>query len=337
MIDPLFSPRSGSRRALLVSAVAAGLVLGPVSSAVASARPAAVVAQSAAPENTPVQNAVTTGAPAPLYPNMRPTTAEIAFGAPGDAQIRNVTVPTLTPYLPAPGTATGAAVIVAPGGGFMLLAIENEGEAVARALAARGVTAFVLKYRTDVMSEDRAAFAAEAVARITAYVRAKKVDSRQTPFQSPFKGQAFAEADQAQALKLVRERANEWGVDPKRVGILGFSAGAIAITDLVSGSTGARPDFVGLVYGNYDRPIPTGAPPAFIAMAADDPLQGVRPAQDTYAAWTAAGAPAELHLYERGGHGFGMRQQGASSDGWFDAFIRWMGSRGLLAERTTSD
>ncbi|MEN5364149.1 alpha/beta hydrolase [Brevundimonas intermedia] len=313
------------------------LTLGLASAVSASAAATEGASRSAPAQAASAQGVVTTGAPIPLYGDMRATTAEIAFGAPGDAQVRNVTVPTLTPYLPAPGTATGAAVIVAPGGGFMLLAIENEGEAVARALAARGVTAFVLKYRTDVMSEDRAAFAAEAVARITAYVRAKKADDRQTPFQSPFKGQALAEEDQAQALNLVRERADQWGVDPNRVGILGFSAGAIAITDLVSGSTGARPDFVGLVYGNYDRPIPTGAPPAFIAMAADDPLQGVRSAQDTYAAWTAAGAPAELHLYERGGHGFGMRQQGASSDGWFDAFMRWMGSRGLLAEPATAE
>lgn len=337
MIDHLFEPRSGSRRAY-ISTAAAGLWL-----AMACVSPVAARSASAA---APVQNTaspsaarpavVTMGAPVPLYPDMTATTAEIAFGAPGDAQVRNVTVPTLTPYLPAAGTATGAAVIVAPGGGFMLLSIENEGEAVARALAARGVTAFVLKYRTEVMSEDRAVFAAEVVARITAYVQAKKADTRQVPFQSPFKGQAFAEQDQAQALEIVRERAGEWGVDPDRIGLLGFSAGAIGITDLISGSTGARPDFVGLIYGNYDRSIPTGAPPVFIAMAADDPLQGVRSAQETYSAWTAAGAPAELHIYERGGHGFGMREQGASSDGWFDDFVLWMRSRGLMGRKAGS-
>ncbi len=127
----------------------------------------------------------------------------------------------------------------------------------------------------------------------------------------------------------MRRRAAEWGVDPKRVGYVGFSAGGITGANIAIGESSGRPDFVGIIHGALGGPVPKDAPPAFIATAADDAAL-VEAAAPMFAAWRAAGWPAELHIYERGGHGFGMNQKGATSDQWFDEFVSWMRARGLL-------
>lgn len=123
-----------------------------------------------------------------------------------------------------------------------------------------------------------------------------------------------------------------WRVNPKRVGFLDFSAGAYLAADLAIGEEASRPDFVGLIYGGLRTPVPAGAPPAFITGAIDDEYQPNHPLL-LYTAWRHAGAAAELHVFERGGHGFGLRPQGTTSDHWFDEFTWWLEFRALLRRR----
>jgi acetyl esterase/lipase len=236
---------------------------------------------------------------------------------PHGREVRNVTAPVLVPVLPAAGKANGTAVIVAPGGGFLGLSIDNEGFEVARRLADQGVSAFVLKYRLFPTTVDPVRFAAEL----------ERFISNHEPVRI---NQASVD-DGKRAVQLVRQRAASWGVRPDRVGLMGFSAGAI-VTLHASIDTGAagQPDFAGIIYGPVTaEKVPAGAPPAFIVLAANDDLF----AHGDYGligAWQKAGAPVEFHLYGEGDHGFGMRKQGKTSDLWFDQFLAWMRMRGLL-------
>ena len=149
------------------------------------------------------------------------------------------------------------------------------------------------------------------------------------PVQVPiFPGEMRAVEDGARAMTIVRSHAAEWGIDPERVGFVGFSAGAFLAVDLAIGNKATRPDFVGLFYGGLRTPVPAEASPAFIAAAADDeylPNDSVQ----IYAAWRKAGVPAELHVYEHGGHGFDLEPKGTTSDHWLDELVWWMQSRGL--------
>lgn len=243
----------------------------------------------------------------------------------GQINIRNVSTPTLEVFRPA-GKANGTAVIVVPGGGFMNLVYDVEGTAVAKRLADQGFTALVLKYRLIQTPADLAAMQAKMMNDMGGVLtRARTGSPRELP---RFPGEDLAQQDTARAVQLVRGQAATLGVDPRRVGVVGFSAGAFAAADVAIGDAASRPDFVGLIYGGLRTPVPRGAPPAFIATAADDQMLPNDPIP-LYAAWRAAGSPAELHLYERGGHGFGMTAQGSTSDHWFDEFVWWMRSRGL--------
>ncbi len=251
----------------------------------------------------------------------------------GELRVRNVSQPSLTVFAPEPGKANGAAVIVAPGGGFVMLSWESEGVLVAKRLAEQGVTAFVLKYRLAKTPEDPTAFLADFMRRMRAAGASATPGAPPQVMQQPLEDEPEAAADAADAIRLVRGRAGEWGVDPKRIGFLGFSAGGITAAHVATGAASGRPDFVGVIYGALRDPVPAGAPPAFIATAADDPLLKDA-AIPMFEAWRKAGAPAELHLYERGGHGFGLTPKGTSSDHWFDEFLWWLQARGLLKPRS---
>lgn len=250
----------------------------------------------------------------------------------GETLIYDVSEPTLEMYRPASGKQNGTAVIVVPGGGFVALGYVRGGTDVARALAERGITAFVLKHRT-VRSGD-------GPMRIPA-VHMKEMEQVMSrartglPVEMPtFAGEPKAVEDGARAMAIVRQRAGEWGVIPGRVGMLGFSSGAFLAADLAIGPKATRPDFVGLIYGGLRTPVPADASPAFIAGAADDDYQPNDPIL-LYSAWRDAGVPAELHLYERGGHGFDLHPQGMTSDLWLDQFFTWMQMRELMPTQGT--
>lgn len=246
----------------------------------------------------------------------------------GETMIYDVSEPTLELFRPAPGRANGTAVIVAPGGGFVALGYTFGGTDVARALAARGITAFVLKYRT-IRSGDGPMRMPDVHMKEMGVIMSRAKTGE--PVEMPrFAGEPHAVEDGVRAMAIVRQRASEWGIDPRRVGVLGFSAGAYLAADLAIGDAASRPNFVGLIYGGLRTPVPVGAPPAFIAGAADDEYQATDPVL-LYQAWRKAGAAAELHLYERGGHGFDLHRQGTTSDHWFDQLLWWMQSRRLAS------
>jgi acetyl esterase/lipase len=238
---------------------------------------------------------------------------------------RNVIIATLTPFLPEPGKANGTAVIVAPGGGFRTLSMENEGWDVARALAARGVAAFVLKYRLNPTPADMPGFERSMAEMFGPGARPPrpKPDATMAGLQPQI-------ADARAAFALVRKRATEWRVDPARVGMVGFSAGAMLTLATALAGQDAKPAFIGNIYGPLaTMTVPADAPPMFVALAADDPFFG----NDGFGlidSWRSAKRPVEFHLFEQGGHGFGMYQKPTTSTGWFDEFARWMAMHGLL-------
>lgn len=243
----------------------------------------------------------------------------------GSVFARNVTIATLTPFLPDPAKATGTAVIVAPGGGFRTLSMNNEGWDVAQALADRGVAAFVLKYRLNQTPQDMAAFEQSMRAMFAGPVRPPRMKPEEIIGSI---GPQLADA--RAAFALVRQRAAEWRIDPDRIGMIGFSAGAM-LTMATTLSTGdAKPAFIGNIYGPLAAvTVPAEAPPLFVALAADDPLFG-NTGFGLIESWRTAKRPVEFHLYEQGGHGFGMYQKETTSTGWFDAFVRWIGMHGFL-------
>jgi acetyl esterase/lipase len=244
----------------------------------------------------------------------------------GSPFARNVTVATLTPFLPDPAKASGAAVVVAPGGGFRTLSMENEGWNVARALAERGVAAFVLKYRLNQTPADMAEFERSMKEMFSS---AASRPPRPGPEEMTTR-LAPQIADSRAAFALIRRRAAEWKIDPDRIGMVGFSAGAMLTIATALAGQDARPAFIGDIYGPMAPvTVPADAPPLFVALAADDPLFG-NAGVGLIDSWRAARKPVELHLYEQGGHGFGMYPKETTSTGWFNAFVSWLTMHGMV-------
>ena len=268
----------------------------------------------------------------PIWPGPPPGTEAWAgpettnsFKLPGGQQIvmiGNVTTPTLTAYRPAPRTANGTAVIVCPGGGFQNLAILHEGEMVARWLTDRGVTAFVLKYRVRMIPGFK----------MPADLRTHP--ERFAEFARSFdSGRPIAIADGIQAMRFLRANASRFGIAPDRIGMMGFSAGAITTLGVILDGTPAdRPNFAAPIYGAMieDKAPPQNAPPLFIAVTQDDNAIPVGQSVDIFSRWTAANLPAELHVYDRGGHGFGMTKHNQPVDDWTVAFEAWLKSHGWI-------
>ena len=278
-----------------------------------------------------ILSAQTPAAPGPPDPAQHPVILLWPGGAPGSEEktgeekvrvqednriVSGVHRPSLTVYLPAKGTATGAAVVVAPGGSYRELWITHEGYRVGEWLSQRGIAAFVLKYRLP--HEAGSTYTVEGTAL----------------------------SDIQRAVRTVRGRAAEWGIDPQRVGVMGFSAGAhlagIAAThydDVVYPHAddidrqSAKPAFQALIYppkieATYSR----DTPPAFIACGGDDQIAAGVP--NLYLALKNAGVPAELHIYAGVGHGFGIRPTNPPAvAGWIDRFREWMAERGLLTQK----
>jgi acetyl esterase/lipase len=249
--------------------------------------------------------------------------------ATGLHMIRNVVTPTITPVLPAPGTANGSAVVVAPGGGFAALAWHHEGTSTAQWFADRGVTAFVLKYRLAPLPADPA----ELTAKLGPMPDPSDAAALAAWFRNAI-GNApdLATADGEQAIRTVRAQAATWDLDPARVGIIGYSAGGtVAIQTAASTDPEARPAFVANIYGAFlNRDITSDAPPFFGVVAADDTLC-LKFFLDAAQKWLEAGVPTEFHVYETGGHGFALTPQKSPVDSWTDRLADWLAARGFIS------
>lgn len=213
--------------------------------------------------------------------------------------------------------ATGTAVIIAPGGGFLFLGTDTH--EVAEWFAARGIAGFVLKYRTaQLAGETEAQLGQAGAARFGAQVRNYDLIAEDGK---------NAIADGIQSIKVLRERAADFGISPDRIVFMGFSAGgSIAEFAAVQPDASARPNYAAPIYG-APFPVPAipqgGLPPFFMEMAEDDNLAGPQIIK-FYDALKAAGYKPEFHLYEHGGHGWSMRKQGTTSDHWLDEFYWWL-------------
>jgi acetyl esterase/lipase len=245
---------------------------------------------------------------------------EIAFLDSGLKVIRNVSRPTLTAYLPDPAVANGTAVIVCPGGAYHFLAFEHEGIQVAQWLNERGIAAFMLKYRLVQTGDD---FPQSVDQHLNDPCQMETLVRPVFPLIT---------ADGCQAVRLVRQRAAEWGLNPERIGMMGFSAGGMATLSVaLHYDSSSRPNFSAPIYSAppLAAPIPADAPPLFLLCAADDDMAS-EVSTRTYAEWRAAGHPVELHIYAAGGHGFGMNKLGLPSDSWIERFAEWLKAQGFL-------
>lgn len=234
----------------------------------------------------------------------------------GDPMARNVSNATLTPFLPPPELANGTAVIVAPGGGFRWLSMGNEGWEVAEALNRKGIAAFVLKYRLYPTAGTLEAFEKEMA---RSFRDAGNNDAPPRMTRDLTDQLADAEA----AYRLIMSRAEEWNVDTGRIGMMGFSAGAALTLHTALHSDEADLAFIAPIYGGMGPvEVPADAPPMFVAIATDDFLFGGE--TGLVDSWYGAGKPVEFHLYQNGGHGFGLGNPDRTSNRWFDAFIHWL-------------
>jgi len=236
----------------------------------------------------------------------------------------DVSKPTLVPYLPA--KPNGTAVIIAPGGAFHALAVGHEGAEVAKWLNKKGVTAFVLKYR---LGHDDPAHPENNFMTLLQTNNFRKLDSINSTIVP------LAMQDGLIAMKYVRKHAASYKINPKKIGFMGFSAGGTVAMSVVYNATDEnRPNFVAPIYA-YEGAIigsavPTVKTPIFIAAATDDDLGLASHSVHIYQKWVDAKQPAELHMYERGKHGFGMRKQNLPVDKWIERFGDWLRMQGLL-------
>jgi dienelactone hydrolase len=254
----------------------------------------------------------------------------------GTLMLRNVSEPTLTVFRPINMKPNGIGVIVCPGGGWRILAWQHEGIDVALWLAERGYTAFLLKYRVSGTPVAAAEFEA-AMTRMTDQIAlprsgkdAPRAMSDVVPVESIRKPREAAADDGRRAIAIVRERAAEWGIQPDKIGMIGFSAGAFLAADVAMDPRAVPLLFVAPIYGGetMGRVVPKDAPPLFTVIAQDDRLL-FRVVGGLYADWSSADRPAELHIFTRGAHGFGMIRQGLPSDRWIDLFRDWLIDQGF--------
>jgi dienelactone hydrolase len=274
----------------------------------------------------------------PLYPGAAPgsenwTWEERPAGSPSNPTIQNVVHPELMYYPADKAKAVGTAMIVAPGGGFRNLMMSYEGVDIAKRLNDMGVDAFVLKYRLR-YNDPNAPARAPTPTPPAGTVLADRPPAP-LPRTGPQAGQdvrALAGADGQQAIRLIRQDAAAYGVKPDRIGIIGFSAGGSVLIRTVRGAPDGRPNFAAAIYAAEASgdPPPAGAPPLFIAVAADDQSEGYERSFALFNAWQKAGIPAELHIFQSGRHGF--RQRGSGADHFMDRLEEWLKLNGYLTK-----
>ena len=267
--------------------------------------------------------------PIPLYNGQAPgsenwTWNEREIKAGDMTVVLDVSKPVLIPFVPA--KPNGTAIIIAPGGAFHALAVDHEGTKVAQWLNEKGVTAFVLKYR---LSHDDPAHPENNFVTLLQAKNFKKLDSINAAVVP------LAMQDGLTAVKYVRDHASSYKIDPNRIGFMGFSAGGTVTMSVVYNAKDEnRPNFVVPIYA-YEKAIigsnvPVAKTPIFIAAASDDDLGLATHSVDIYLKWLDAKQPAELHMFERGKHGFGMRKQNIPTDKWIERFGDWLEMEGLI-------
>ncbi len=241
--------------------------------------------------------------------------------------LRNVVDPTLEVYMPEKSNANGTAVIICPGGGNVWLSYESEGTAVAKWLSNKGVTAFVLKYRLNKTPKDEVEFK-EFWINFEKSIKDKIKEKEKSENKSGELGEQviyYGGEDGLNAVKYVREHAGNYGIVTNKIGMIGFSAGAGVTMHVIQKSLPEdQPNFIGLIYGGWlnGAKVPESAPPAFILSAADDFIAANSP--DVFKAWRQSGKEAELHVYSKGGHGFGMVKRNLPVDGWIERLYEWI-------------
>jgi acetyl esterase/lipase len=306
-----------------------------------------------------------------LWPGKAPGTEKwtvpesVTTSPSGDRTVSNVSDPTLTVFLPDPAIATGTAVVLAPGGAMRVLGIDGNGTHVAKWLNAKGIAAFVLKYRTVQQAAGArggggpgagtgaAPRAGGAGPGAGAAPRAggpggaggapprQELEIRNANANPEPNDAALAEAvqmaiaDGQAALRLIRRNAKDWKVDPARVGIMGFSAGGgVAVGTALAEKSDAYPDFLMSMYGPslVDVNVPAHAPPLFIAVGSTH-FNVTNGCLALFAVWKAAGKPAEIHVYDGVSAGFGLAKRGLPVDGWIDRAYEWLVARKLTDPR----
>jgi acetyl esterase/lipase len=236
--------------------------------------------------------------------------------------VTNVSTPSMQVFRPEPGSANGTAVIVAPGGGLFGLSIASEGTDVARWLNEKGITAFVLKYRLVPTGEDGVKEISESGD------KPEELQKRVAPVLP------LSVRDGLEAIAYVRQHTGEYGIQADKIGFMGFSAGgAVTMGVTFNYDSANRPDFIVPVYpwmtvlGSYE--VPEDAPPMLVICASDDPIRLAEPSAELYQKWLKSEKSAGLHMYSKGGHGFGMKDQGLPSDEWIARFYEWAIAEGL--------
>lgn len=255
-------------------------------------------------------------------------------GANGDRVISNVSVPTLSVFLPEAAKANGAAIVIAPGGALRVLGFDNEGTRVAAWLNERGIAAFVLKYRT--LQVDPAARPAAPPAGFGGPGRQeleiRNGNANPAPDDAALNEVLrLATEDAKAALQLVRSHAQDWRIDPDRVGLMGFSAGGgVAVATAMAEDGAGYPDFLVSLYGPslVDVALPAHAPPLFIAVG-NNHFNVTNGCLALFAAWKQAGIAAELHVYDGISSGFGMTARGLPVDDWPQRLYEWLRARGI--------
>ena len=239
--------------------------------------------------------------------------------------VTNVSIPTMQVFKPDAAKSNGTSVIIAPGGGLYALSINSEGNEVAKWLNDKGITAFVLKYRLVPTGED-------------GVQEVMQIGDKITESVAPVLPLSIK--DGLAAVTYVRKNSESLGIDPQKIGFMGFSAGgAVTMGVGYNYSVDSRPDFLVPVYPwTSAMPVsecPEDAPPMLIICATDDPLGLAAGSIELYSSYLKAGKKVGLHMYAKGGHGFGMRKQGLASDNWISRFYDWSVSEGITVSINT--
>ncbi|MEO8099959.1 MAG: dienelactone hydrolase family protein [Acidobacteriota bacterium] len=245
----------------------------------------------------------------------------------GNRVATNVSDPTLTVFLPDAAKANGAAIVIAPGGALQALSLDTEGTRVAEWLNSKGIAAFVLKYRLRQQQPGAPSAGGPPAGGTRQEMTIVKGNANPAPGDAVLdEVLRMGTADAQQALRLVRKNAAEWRVDPKRVGLMGFSAGGgVSVGAVVANEPGASADFLISLYGPslQDVNVPANAPPLFIAVGSNH-FNVTNGCLALFAEWKKAGKPAEIHVYDQVNAGFAMSKRGVPVDTWPDRLLDWM-------------